>query len=186
MRVCTLVVATALCLAGAAHASLVTNGSFESGLAGWTCTASPGSCGAGTQGGAAQDGAAHFWGFDNAAPPGVLSQSLATEAGATYSISLYFDTNGSVPPNALSLDVGDLSMGLALVQDSWVNFSGTFTASSAVTALDLLFTTVGGSGTVWIDNVVVERVSAAVPEPAGTALVALGLAALGVTRRWRR
>lgn len=188
MKIRALVVGAALSLAGAAHASLVTNGGFESGLTGWSCVAgSPGTCNTGTQGSSpAMFGSAYFYGFDNDATPGELSQNLATEAGATYSISLYFSTNGRTSPNALTLDVGDLTVDLALIPGSWVNFGGTFVASSAVTALDLLFSTVSGSGTVWIDNVVVERVSAAVPEPSGLALLALGLAGLGVTRRSRR
>ena len=183
MKIRTLAAAAAMTLAAAAsQASLVTNGSFESGLTGWSCVASPGSCATGDQGPAAQDGVAYFYGFDNSPPEGVLSQNLATEAGASYRISLYFNTNGGVPPNALSRDVGDLSEPLALVTGSWEHFTGTFTAAGASTDLNLLFTTVGGSGTVWVDNVVVDRI----PEPTGVALAALGLLGLAATRRSRR
>lgn len=183
MKLHTLVAAAVATLAAASsQASLVTNGSFESGLTGWSCVASPGGCFAGDQGPPAQDGVAYFYGFDNSPPAGVLSQALTTEAGASYTISFYFNTNGSVPPNALSLDVGDLTGPLALVEGSWEHFTGTFTAAGASTDLKLLFTTVGGTGTVWVDNVVVDRI----PEPTGVALAALGLLGLAATRRSRR
>lgn len=164
---------------GSAHAVPVVNGGFEDGLTGWTCVADGGACSTGTQGEPAIEGVSYFWGFDNARPAGVLEQILATATGGLYEISFVFNTNGPVPPNALSISVGDLGASLALVPGSWTTYTGTFTALSDSTALDFLFATEGGTGTVWIDNVVVS----AVPEPSVLALLGLGLAGFAASRR---
>lgn len=87
-----------------------------------------------------------------------------------------------MPPNALSLSVGDLGETLALTQLAWTSFSGTFIAAGATTALNFLFTTVAGSGTVFIDKIVVDRL---LPLPSSLALVGLGLAGLAASRRRR-
>lgn len=167
---------------GSAHASLVTNGGFESGMSGWSTVINSGSSGAGSQGPAAFEGSNYFWGFDNSGP-GHLKQTLATQVGGIYQISLAFNTNGTVPPNALSLVVGDLNQVLNLAQFDWRTFTGSFTASSLSTDIDLLFTTLPGTGTVWIDAVTVDQTGQSVPEPASIALTALGLAALASRRR---
>lgn len=180
------VAACALLTAGAAHASLVTNGSFETGLTGWACVAGGGNCFAGTQSGVTPvDGSSYFYGFDNVSPAGVLSQSLATVAGASYSISFAFNTNGAAPPNALSVIAGDLDQDLPVVQFAWGTYSSTFTAAGASTLLQFIFSTAGGSGTVFLDNVIVDRVGT-VPVPPTLALVALGIAGLAATRRRQR
>ena len=170
-------------IAGITHASLLVNGGFESGLTGWTCTAPGGQCFTGNQGPPAIEGLAYFYGFANSGT-GELSQDFATDVGVTYSVSLVFNTNGSVPPNSLAIEVGDLSATLALQQGTWNAYSASFTALSTTTSLDFLFRTVGGSGTVWIDNVVVDRVGA-VPLPSTAMLLAAGLLAFAGMRRAR-
>lgn len=167
--------------AGVAQASLLVNGGFENGLTGWTCVAPGGQCSTGTQGLPAVEGAAYFFGFANTGT-GELSQDFATEIGASYTVSLFFNTNGAVPPNSLGIAVGSLSDTLGLQQLVWNSYSATFTALSTTTSLDLLFRTVAGSGTVWVDNVVVVR---AVPLPSTAMLLALGLLAFAGTRRAR-
>jgi len=166
----------------AAHASIVTNGGFESGLTGWTTSVNNGSVGAGSQGPAAFEGASYFWGFDNQGP-GTLQQILSTNIGAIYQIALAFNTNGAVPPNSLAISAGDLSESLNLATGLWTTYTSTFTASSTSTALNFFFNTVSGSGTVWIDAVSVEQVGQVVPEPAAMALFGFGLAVLGAVRR---
>jgi len=182
MKLRSLAFAAALAATGGlSHASLVTNGGFESGLAGWSCTAPSGDCGTGAFAGP-PEGVAHFWGFQNAAPDGVLTQSLATGAGESYSISFQYNSSSDEPTNTLSLTVGDLIAVLDVQVGVWKTYSGSFTASGASTALDFLFRTLGGSGTVQLDAVVVDRLST-VPAPGGLALV---LAALGLAAAARR
>lgn len=179
------VAATLTACAGLSQATLVTNGGFESGMTGWSASTPAGSFGAGTQASPAYEGSSYFWGYDNASG-GTVSQLLTTDAGGTYFISFAFNTNGTVPPNKLSVSVGDLSVDpLSLVEGTWSTYSGTFKASSASTLLSFGFRTVSGTGTVWIDAVDVERIGT-VPVPGTALLVGLGLACLGASRRARR
>ena len=132
----------------------------------------------------AVEGASYFFGFDNMTG-GTLSQVLSTITGGTYNISVSFNTNGSVPPNALNLGVGNLSTALSLQESTWNSFSSNFTASSTLSTLDFGFLTVGGTGTVFIDNIDVEWVGSPVPEPSSVALVGLALFALSRSLRAR-
>lgn len=167
----------ALSISAAQAANIVINGDFESSLTGWsTFTHSDGNVGTGVQSDAPYSGSSYFFGYDNEGG-GSLQQILATSVGGIYQISFAFDTSGSVPPNALSVSVGDLNQALALTQNSWNVFNGSFTATSATTTLSFLFATVPGTGTIFVDAVNVEQ-SGAVPEPGSMALVGLGLAAI--------
>lgn len=177
-----IILASSLLMAtGASQASLVTNGGFESALSGWSCVVSDGNCGTGAFFGA-PEGASHFFGFQNSAPAGELSQALATVAGASYSISFQYTSLTDEPSNTLAVEVGDLSEVLDVQVSVWKSYSGTFTAAAALTDLSFLFRTVGGSGTLGIDAVVVDR-AGAVPLPASWTLALLALGLAGVARR---
>lgn len=172
-------------VAGNSHANLISNGGFESGLAGWSCTHVSGDCLTGTQTISAPEGSSYFFGYSNGGT-GHLSQGFTSIAGAIYSISLVFDTNDQTSTNTLSLDVGNLSTDFLLLPfTTWTPFTSNFIADSAFTTVDFSFSTVGGTGTVWIDNVIVELalIPNPVPVPAPLVLIALGLAGLVLSRR---
>lgn len=160
-----------------AQASVVTNGGFESSLTGWTCAVTNGSCGT-SNFAAPPEGAFHFYGYQNSAPEGVLSQALSTVSGATYNISFLYNSSSNEPTNTLALDVGGLNEVLDVQVGIWNTFSGSFIATSATTDLSFLFRTVGGSGTLQLDNVVVDQVSA-VPSPGTLPLVLTALCLVG-------
>lgn len=185
-----LLAAAALILAaGNSHANLISNGGFEDGLTGWTCTtAANGGCfGEQPSDIDAYEGNSSFFGFSNGGL-GTLSQGFANAAGATYSISLAFSTNDQLEnptSNSLILSVGDLSTNLALVIGQWSTFSSNFIANSTFSTVDFGFSTKPGTGTVRIDAVVVTLVRDPTPVPVPTPLVliGLGLAGLGLSRR---
>jgi len=176
---------------GSAQASLVLNGGFENGLDNWTCTISTiiGESACSTSFGTfafdpAPEGSKYFWGFENN-PPGTLSQTLPTVAGTIYDISFLFNSYQNEPDNALSVQVGSLTYTLDLVPFAWTTYSGTFTAASSSTPLNFLFKTIPGSGTVGLDNVVVNQKGSAVKVPGPLPLLGAG-AAFGWSRRLRK
>ncbi|MCX5946941.1 MAG: carbohydrate binding domain-containing protein [Cyanobacteria bacterium] len=171
---------------GSAQASIVLNGGFENGLAGWACTISNNAlCDTNSEVfGAAPEGSAYFIGFDNN-PPGILSQTLQTVVGTTYDISFLFNSGADEPDNALSVQVGSLSYTLDLVANTWTTYSGTFTAASSSTPLNFLFKTVSGSGLLGLDNVVVNETGSATSVPGPLPLFGAG-AAFGWSRRLRK
>jgi hypothetical protein len=169
-----------LLFANSSFATLVTNGGFESDLTGWTCSAPGGSCGAGTFAGP-QEGAKHFWGFDNG-PGGLNSQAFATTIGAMYSIDFFYGSSAASPVNNLSLVVGDLSQSFTFASSGWSTYSATFSAVAAFTDLQFFFDTDSGSGTLWLDGIVVKGISS-VPEPSSLALLLLGFAGVVFLRR---
>ncbi|WP_240616519.1 PEP-CTERM sorting domain-containing protein [Marinobacter fuscus] len=180
IKACT--IATLIFAAQSSHASLITNGGFESGLAGWTCVTPGGNCGTASWGGP-KEGSRHFYGYDNG-PGGLSYQSFATNIGSTYSIDFFYGSSSTSPTNNLSLEVGDLAETFSFsTDDSWSSFSSTFTAISATTSLHFFFDTDGGSGTLWLDDIVVDAVVASVPEPSSIALLGLALAGLSFARR---
>jgi hypothetical protein len=163
--------------------NLVTNGTFESGLTGWTCTISnQGACFTTSTFPSPPDGNTAFRGWENLTPPlGNVKQLLTTAPGGTYNISFYFATLfGGSPPNALSLEVGSLSVPLNLsASNIWSSFSGTFTATGSSTPLTFSFKTINGSGTLGLDTVVVTEVPGPLPLLGATA-------AFGYSRKLRK
>jgi hypothetical protein len=155
-----------LAVSASASANLVTNGDFAAGGTGWSLS---GNTSFSTFPGYWRDGAV---GGD-----GILSQVIATIAGETYSVS--FDT---------SVTWGTMAVALNGTQFFSTSASGSF-AESFVAASDnatLSFITRNDPGYNVLDNVVVDHVARAVPEPASVALLGLGLAGLGALRRKRQ
>ena len=189
-----LATATAFALLAAApsHASIITNGDFETGtLSGWTAT------------GNVLAVLSAFSGFTDPAygqyvalfntadtsPTGVLSQTIATLAGQDYVLTFDYGVYGPTPSGqSLRAEADDGATTLA--------FTSAITLSAATQTFSLAFTAISGSTTILftdfatndtisqdgaLDNVSV----AAVPEPATLTLLGIGAAAMIAGRRKR-
>ena len=169
-----------LLFAQGSYASLITNGGFEDGLAGWTCSVTTsGQCVINNSGTTAREGTSYFGGYENG-PAGLSSQSFSTIVGNTYSISFFYGSSTSSPTNNLSLVVGDLTKSFDLQSFAWFSYSGAFTATSTSTSLMFLFDTDPGTGTLWLDGVSVNPI----PVPATAWLFGSGLIGLtGLARK---
>jgi len=215
-------VAAVLAFAGTSQANLLTNGSFELGvdppvtppydrvvpgdnttITGWSV---------GGVGGVdwVQSG---YWQASNgdysldlnALGAGSISQSFATTAGNTYSVtydlSLNPDTNLGFPPNRSALVtatntddnsvIGSLahtfafnSVGSTLANMNWTPYGFTFTATGSETTLTFASTN-DEAGGVALDNVSVlgDNTPNPIPAPAG---LLLGLLGVGIAARFRR
>jgi len=164
-------------LAPNTFANIVTNGGFESGLSGWTCTGFD-YC---TTSFGGQSGASSAITFDNSGY-GELSQTLSTDTGTLYDVSFWWRSSNSTSANELGItfdssSVGGLIGGVA--PTIWTNVTTSFTATSALTTMSFWLATNSGTGVVYLDEVVVT----AVPAPITLGLLGLGLLGLGLNRK---
>lgn len=168
-----------------ASTELITNGSFETGLTGWSCSIS-GDASCTTSTSHALDGFRNFLGYQNYAT-GTLTQSVSTVIGQTYDFSFWSFVSYDVPENLLSYSFGSGPEVFAVTTTSYAQTTDSFVATSGTTEINLFFRTGDGLGAWRVDDVsLVESALPAVPVPAGMPLVLSGLAAFGLMARKRK
>lgn len=183
-----------------AHANLITNFSFEtpasagspslvSGsttLTGWTViNAEIAQIRNGDFAGLnAEDGtySLDLTGYHDSSPYGGVQQTIATTPGATYSISFFVGAYNGV--STVGVTAGNLnttasaSAALASNTQVWNQAYLQFVASGSSTPISLFGTAASAGGTyIGLDNVSVNLISSAVPEPATFSLAGLALLA---------
>lgn len=161
-----------------ANATLITNGGFETGdLTGWSCTGAD-RCEVITT--YPHSGTYNMWGWDNSGFA-TLAQTIATSVGEMYDLSFWSHAHELSAGNILRYSIGGATPVLVSTTTSYIETMASFTASAATTTIELLFETDGGTGQWRIDDVSVT--GAAVPEPTTLALMGLGMAGIGYSRK---
>lgn len=182
------VLVLAASFAGNAHATLITNGSFEESWTGWsdTCVSGVGGqCGAGTYASwfSNIDGNGKFYGYDNDGY-GTLSQTFATTIGQQYLLSFFY-TAYQVAGNQLSFGTGSFadSTFLALTT-GWQESTSSFVATQSNTTLSFFYQTDPGTGTLGLDKIAV--IPSPTPEPETYAMLLAGLGLMGSIARRKK
>ena len=178
------------------HAALLTNGSFEDGLTGWTVNPFSGGTivTSGVEGSSDGTSAAIFNGGDQLG--GTLSQTFSTTIGTEYRLEFDFGVySGSYPGSNLTLQVdlngvgSLLSTAVTYSASSPTQFNGSsfnFTADSSSTTL--LFTDfTSASETISVDSVLDNVSVSSVPIPAAVWLFSSGIIGIiGIGRKRER
>ena len=165
--------------AAAAHANLVTNGGFETGdLSGWSQFGNTGFTGA------AGSPYNHTGSFGAAFGPvgstGGVSQSLATVAGATYTVNFWLYNDGGTPNIFSWAWDGTTQAAPNLVNAAGFGYTEyTFNVTASGASTDLAFTFQQNPAYYGLDDVSVTQV----PEPGTILLFGAALVAAGAARR---
>ena len=186
-----------------ARANLVTNGGFETGdFTGWTLTGSGGGVGIDST-------SPHSGTYDaafalaNGGTTSALTQSIATTAGQSYSLSFWLLDQATLSgTDTMTVTFGgftDAVLWSGLSTNSYANvqltvpgsaITGTSTSLGFQASIDPNPSGVPGVGPVGgpfnLDDVVLTANTAAAPEPPAGWLLAVGIVALGLAARRRR
>jgi len=185
------VLASAMLLgaAASAHANLVTNGGFETGdFSGWTLTGNPGFISITNN---AHSG--NFAGsFGAVGSDTFLSQTLATTAGTSYTLT-FFLTNLGGPTNDFSVSFGGQNLtgggtpALPILNSGPFPYTEYTVDVTATGSSSVLQFAMRQDPSFWnIDDITVDANAAAVPEPATLAIFGTALAGFGLLRRRRK
>ena len=205
--------AVAMLLGVSARANLLTNGGFEAdfdignpsnvyctgcadgGITGWTTTGDAFST---------HDGVSNTGQMDASIGVGTLSQGVTTVPGQQYIVTFYLATDSSTVngssddnldvsfPNSVAGDLLDIDLSMVpngfadlstYKPDTYLAFSYTVTATNAITAIT--FTGDNLDGLWHVDDVSIEPVPAAIPEPTPLALLLSALLGLGAFEFFR-
>jgi len=175
-----------------AHANIIQNGSFESGLTDWTAT---GSVRAAVQGNSTDGTHVAVFSYGDNPNDGVLSQTVTTTVADGYTLSFDFGAYSIQYPGQLQRMrvqvIGGstlLDMTVSAIGSSptiFPSFSSTFVADA--TNITVKFSDASGTTTSidgLLDNVqLVQLAGTPVPEPASLSLLAIGGVALLTKRR---
>lgn len=169
----------------AAHANLVTNGSFETGdFSGWLLSGNVGFTG--VQGNFAgvnpEDGNFQAY-FGAIGSTGSLDQDISTTAGDSYDVSFWLFNFGGTP-NSFSASFGATNLVSLSNAGSFPYTEYTYVVTATGSVTDLDFTIQQNPSYFLLDNISVTP--AGVPDASMTVvLLGLGLASLAVGRRFR-
>lgn len=183
--------------------NLVLNGNFETaGCASWALITPPGgggqACGLDVTGSPLAVATNNVFGDYNTTELGYLSQTIATISGATYKLTFdlqrWTEESQFPPDNRAQVKFDDVIVfDQSDLTGDWQTF--TLLVTTGTSATDLRFGNFNNDPTFWnqLDNISLEFVRGPndpgdpeAPEPASLALLCLGLAALGFSRRTHR